>query len=114
MQPIVSPWLLYLVGLCGSIHTSIVVLEAIICIIVIFTIPCIVESNDEKDIRRYTKNLKIFIISFIVLGIINCIIPTKEVALQMLAASVVTPDNIQAVQGNIVDFISEVAEVIKQ
>ena len=114
MQPIVSPWLLYLVGLCESIHTSIVVLEAIICIIVIFTIPCIVEANDEKDIRSYIKNLKIFIISFVVFGVINCIIPTKETALQMLAASVVTPDNIQAVQGNIVDFISEVAKAITQ
>ena len=112
MTPIVSPWLLYLVGLCDSIHTCIVVLEGIL-LAIIFTILFVVDSDNE-DTSSYIKNLKIFIISFVVFGVINCIIPTKETALQMLAASVVTPDNIQAVQGNIVDFISEVAKAVKQ
>lgn len=113
MTPIVSPWLLYLVGLCGSIHKCFVVLEGILALAIIFTIPFVVDSDNE-DTSSYIKNLKIFIISFVVFGVINCIIPTKETALQMLAASVVTPDNIQAVQGNIVDFISEVVKAIKQ
>ena len=31
----------------------------------------------------------------------------------MLALQYVTPDNIQAVQGNIVDFVGQIAEAVK-
>ena len=53
-----SPWLLYLVGLCGSIHTCIVVLEGILALAIIFTIfiedrlPKI--TNDEY-FKRYSE-----------------------------------------------------------
>lgn len=114
MTPIVSPWLLYLIGLCDRIHNCIFVVEAILVLAIFLTIACMVNPYDGEDTSKYNRNLKIFIVSFIVLGVINCIVPSQETALQMLAASVVTPDNIQAVQGNIVDFISEVAKAIKQ
>lgn len=50
----------------------------------------------------------------IVMLLLSAFIPDRQTAYTMLAASVITPDNIQAVQGNIVDFITNVAKSIQE
>lgn len=41
------------------------------------------------------------------------VIPDKETCLAMLAVYYITPDNIQTVQGNIVDFVEQLANAVK-
>ncbi len=67
-------------------------------------------GNDEHE----TKVFKILFIVFLVATIFLVILPTRDTMLTMLALYYVTPDNIQAVQGNIVDFVSQIAQAVKE
>jgi hypothetical protein len=40
-------------------------------------------------------------------------IPSKDTLLAMLAMQYITPDNIQMVQGNIVEFIKQISEAVQ-
>ena len=40
-------------------------------------------------------------------------IPNKETMITMIAASYITPDNIQMTQGNIVEFIKQISEAVQ-
>ena len=67
----------------------------------------------ESDKKRYIKIGKYLIVIFAVLSFLAVVIPDKETCLAMLAAYYITPDNIQAVQGNIVDFVGQLANAVK-
>ena len=63
----------------------------------------------EVDIKKWVKRGLISLgISFIPV----LLIPDKDTCLTMLALYYVTPDNIMAVQGNIVDFVGKLAEAV--
>lgn len=63
----------------------------------------------EVDIKKWVKRGLISIgISFIPV----LLIPDKDTCLTLLALYYVTPDNIMAVQGNIVDFVGKLAEAV--
>ena len=63
----------------------------------------------EVDIKKWVKRGLISLgISFIPV----LLIPDKNTCLTMLALYYVTPDNIMAVQGNIVDFVGKLAEAV--
>ena len=67
----------------------------------------------ESDKKRYIKIGKYLIVIFAVLSFLAVVIPDKETCLAMLAVYYITPDNIQAVQGNIVDFVGQLANAVK-
>lgn len=63
----------------------------------------------EVDIKKWVKRGLISIgISFIPV----LLIPDKDTCLTLLALYYVTPDNIMAVQGNIVDFVGKLTEAV--
>ena len=63
----------------------------------------------EVDIKKWVKRGLISLgISFIPV----LLIPDENTCLTMLALYYVTPDNIMAVQGNIVDFVGKLAEAV--
>ena len=63
----------------------------------------------EVDIKKWVKRGLISLgIGFIPV----LLIPDKDTCLTMLALYYVTPDNIMAVQGNIVDFVGKLAEAV--
>ena len=63
----------------------------------------------EVDIKKWVKRGLISAgISFIPV----LLIPDKDTCLTLLALYYVTPDNIMAVQGNIVDFVGKLAEAV--
>ena len=73
---------------------------------------CLIGILDEvPETREWVKPVKIVAIVSI-LGLI--LIPTKEDMLAMLALSYVTPDNIQLVQDNIVDFITKIVDACRR
>lgn len=112
MEPIINPWLIYAVNMCGDFKV-LAMMAAIIFVfpIVILGIECTMVSESDK--KLYMKIEKYLIGIFFVLLFIATVIPTKETCLAMLAAYYITPDNIQAVQGNIVDFVEQLANAVK-
>lgn len=107
MEPIISPWWFYLVGIVGYVGMALKIgALALGSLAVIVVLDC-----DEES----TKKLCIWTgVIAIVMLLLSAFIPDRQTAYTMLAASVITPDNIQAVQGNIVDFIANVAKSMQE
>lgn len=84
MEPIISPWIIYALHVFDKVY-----------------IAC------QKKINKIL--LKIAAISAIVL----IIVPDKDTLIAMMATSYITPDNIQAAQGNVVEFIRQIIEVVQ-
>ena len=113
MEPIINPWLIYAVNMCGSLKEVATIIAILIILpILIIGVSTTMEVNKE-DKEFYIRIEKYLIGAFVVLLFLAVAIPTKETCLAMLAAYYITPDNIQAVQGNIVDFVEQLANAVK-
>lgn len=107
MEPIISPWWFYLIGITGYVGWTLKIGALLLGFIaVIIGLDC-----DEESTKKICL---VMAISAVVMLFISAFIPDKQTAYTMLAASVITPDNIQAVQGNIVDFIANVAKSMQE
>ena len=114
MEPIISPWLIYFAAVVESFRSACILL-LFICIAV--SIVICMEINDTYDIKylvKYKCWLKRSIALCIIFGMLVILLPTKEMCMAMIAASYATTDNIQAVQGNIIDFIAKLTEAVSQ
>ena len=111
MDFVVDPRILYgLYVLTMLRNTAIGMILVSLFIIIIAGIYSIDDYEEyEVDIKKWVKRGLISIgISFIPV----LLIPDKDTCLTMLALYYVTPDNIMAVQGNIVDFVGKLAEAV--
>lgn len=107
MEPIISPWWFYLVGIVGYVGMALKIgALSLSSLAVIVVLDC--EEESTKKLCIWTG------VTAIVMLLLSAFIPDRQTAYTMLAASVITPDNIQAVQGNIVDFIANVAKSMQE
>lgn len=115
MTPIISPWIFYWIDVCDKLNKFAVSASGAI-ITVGFIAVAWYFLDDEHDgtwkRNRMRKLAKPVLAFAVICGLIVGFVPTKETSMMMLAASVVTPDNIAAAQGNIIDFISKVADAM--
>lgn len=125
MEPIINPWIFYAINVVCNLHFITGLLGTLsFGAIIVLVIYWVFTSDDKwnesaKENKRlaakWAKRLGVF---FIVDTAIGIFIPSKETMITMLVSNYVTPDNIQIVQGNIVDFtkqlVSAVAEGINQ
>lgn len=92
MEPIISPWIFYLMNLAdgfraaGYVITLVAFMAGVISLVV---------YNIDKGGLLPWKYLKWFIIAFAAGGAISIFIPSQEVITKMLVASFITPDNIE-------------------
>lgn len=111
-EPIINPWIFYFIDL----STSIVVASTFLAILsIILTIVCFVVYNetynqDTKDkTKKYSKNLGIAFIIFLVL---STFIPSKETCYKMLIASNITKENITTTGEAINEVLDKAVEKI--
>lgn len=106
---IISPWIFYLIGIAESIGLCLFMFGLII--VVGGGIGLMIHSSDNK-----LHKPSIFFISIgCIFLILNSLIPSEKTCYQMLAASLVTKDNIEYVTEtgkDIVDYICESAGII--
>lgn len=105
MEPIISTWLIYAVDILSKLQ-SISIIVTIASMVVFFGV--LFEDDVDKSLRN--KLLKCSSIAFIICGLLALLIPDKDT---MIALSYITPDNIQLVQENIVDFVKRIAQAVK-
>ena len=109
MEPIISPWVIYAVHVLNSVHD-------LCCGIFIFsfigTILSVIVGLMEDE-EKGLKIVKILAVITVVNTIIVIIIPSKDILLTMIATSYITTDNIQSVQGNVVEFIRQISEAVQ-
>ena len=99
MEPIISPWIFYLLGFIDDVNVVCaiaIVAEAIVAAIVFMAL-----IFSEGDTWEWTKKaIKPFLFISIPTILIGLFVPTSETVYKMIAASFVTPDNINlAVDG---------------
>lgn len=110
MEPIINPWIVYAIDMISklSVVAFIMVIASLVGML-IFAMNDSTYGNNEQE----NKIFKILIVVLLVATVFLVILPSKDTMLTMLALYYVTPDNIQAVQGNIVDFVNQIAHAVK-
>lgn len=100
MEPIVSPWLIYVIEMLGSLRILMGVLAFLGFVSFIFMFPAATfEFSDvtEEDRQFYRRKLWIPTTVLLTSIVIAVLLPSREAAYKMLMASYVTPNNIHTV-----------------
>ena len=131
MDPIVSPWLIYLISVINSIRIFAFILG------LVFSIPlliyfvydffnCINENilftyqldEYEELKKRNSKQIKKYFILCLTFILVGLLIPSKETLITMLIANVITPDNInmsnELIKHNVQDYVNIIVDGINK
>lgn len=111
MEPIINPWVFYFINVLDRLSTGIAI-GMFVCIAVITFAGMAYYDYDATDVtkRRSVKMIKVAVILFTLFGAVQIGFPDKRTMYQMLAASYVTPANIETVQNNVVDLVRQIAD----
>lgn len=115
MEPIISPALIYLIHMINAIYgLSIFILfvSAFTMVMSPLIADCICEDYEEEG-KVMRKIIKICAILVVMCIILIMFIPDKKTVYAMIAASVITPDNISITEDHITELISKIAEAVK-
>ena len=102
MNPIISPLWFYLIG----IGTGIQILLGIVGGVIAYY-----DYNHESTLKIIKISKKYFMIGLMI-GFFAVLIPSKETCYQMIAATVVTPNNIEIVGETTTDIIDYIIESV--
>ena len=110
MEPIISPWVIYAVHIMESVR----VVAIIMAVGYTMILPLVwmfedMNGGNEKFVTFMLRQKWYLIVSLVLL----VVIPTKEDILSMIALYYITPDNVQAVQGNVLEFIRQISEAVQ-
>ena len=120
MKPIISPIWFYLVNLFSKVgdFAMALIIGGIILIVLFAICLFIVETEgdfeSEEERRRCYGYLKKGIITIIVVGVLYCAVPSETTCYKMMAAQVVTSDNIATVGKTGEDIINYIVESVKE
>ena len=114
MNPIISPVWFYLIHVSNMINVlSLFVLVISIVGLVMLVAGEVDSYPDEEENRRITKKyVKTCIIAMIICSLVLTLVPNERTVYMMLAASVVTPDNIAGGEEHIVNLITNIVNAI--
>ena len=114
MNPIISPIWFYLIHVSNMIHViSIFVLVISIVGLVMLVAGAVDFYPDEEENRRITKKyVKICITVMIMCSLVLTLVPNTKTMYMMIAASVVTTDNIVGGEEHIVNLITNIVNAI--
>lgn len=114
MEPIISPWIIYIFSIILNISfvLKLVATLSLFCICVLFVF--LIEEKTKEDILTIMNWMKKLFIISIICGILLIFIPDRHTLLTMLTLNSINPDNIQLVQGNVVDFINQIMDSVNK
>lgn len=122
MEPIISPWTIYLINLTYNISQLLLAISTM-CLIfsVAATLILIFSYGDyeyeEKLCNKCIKFLKYSIPIMFITATINTFIPSRDVMIAMVVSSYITPDNLyganEAIKANLQDYINIIVNGIK-
>ena len=131
MDPIVSPWLIYLISVINSIRIFAFIIGLVFSIpLLIYFVSdffnCINENiifsyqldEYEELKKRNSKQIKKYFILCLTFILVGLLIPSKETLITMLIANTITPDNInmsnEIVKHNIQDYVNIIVDGINK
>lgn len=105
MNPIISPIWIYLIGISTGVQNTLLIAGGVILAsIIAFTL------FEDLDILKRICSIKKLFFTGLLLIFLAVLTPSEKTCYAMLAASVITPDNIETVgetSKDIVDYIIE-------
>ena len=114
MNPIIPPSWIYLIHVANTIYDlSIFVLMVSIVTLLLLGIGFAMDPPDSEKIKKYViKALKICSVTIIVSVLVLVLVPDKKTMYAMIAASMITPDNISGVEEHVIDIITNIANAV--
>ena len=107
MEPIVSPFSIYMISVLGQIKDITFFITAFcIALLIIYL------HKYRWSIRDTYEYHRTIVWVMIVCWIVNMVIPSSQTAADMLVASYVTPDNIKHSGGDLLQYVERLANVI--
>lgn len=126
MEPIISPVLIYLIGVSSNVQwlcsllASVAIAFAILTSVIYFVneMDAYGYDDDTRYVRLCRKIIKYSLICAVILGIIASLIPSKAVVTAMIVANYITPDNLQGtndvIKSNLQDYVNIIVEAINK
>ena len=120
MKPIISPIWFYLVNLfskAGDFAMALIIGGIILTVLFAIFLLVVETEGDfesEEERKRWYGYLKKGIITIIAVGVLYCAVPSETTCYKMMAAQVVTPDNIATVGKTGEDIINYIVESVKE
>ena len=112
MEPIISPVWIYLINLASTIHSLSICIWTASLFIGLFVFIGAIEFDGPDSEKSRRRCLKIFAIIMLVCFILLVLIPNKQTMYAMLAASIITPDNISGSEEHLIDLTTKIANII--
>lgn len=116
MQPIINPFIFYLISVFGNLKIVSIIMIAITTVALFITLILWVFFEGYFS-DNFIKAIKITFIIMVIFLLLSIFIPSQETCYQMLVASAVTPDNLEIIKDtgiSIGDYIIENAKDIIQ
>ena len=123
MEPIISPWTIYLINLTYNISQLLLAISTM-CLIfsVAATLILIFSYGDyeyeEKLCNKCIKFIKYSIPIMFITATIHTFIPSRDVMIAMVVSSYITPDNLyganEVIKANLQDYINIIVEAINR
>ena len=107
MEPLVSPFSIYMIAVLGQIKSITFIITA--CCIGLFIGHLCKNNLNIKD--TYDKHV-VLVWVMITCWVVNIVVPDSRTAADMLVASYVTPDNIKMSGGDLLQYVERLANVI--
>lgn len=107
MEPIVSPWIIYLFSILTKLNTVSFVVAIFSWAIVFFLAMNRLMFDENKF------NYKNAIIVSIIATMLAILIPDEKTMLTMLTLSFITPDNVVIAEDHVIDLITKIMDAVK-
>ena len=116
MEPIISPWLIWLLGVLNAlkfVSITFLIIGVLSLIIIISVLLTVREDLEITTIKLFNKTIKALIIitSISILSVL--FIPDKDITEKMIISNYITEDNINTVSENTKEAIDYIFDKIE-
>ena len=117
MDPIISPLWIYLIHLADAIYNLAVagIFTGIASLMLLFVERTQYDADipdEAKKVSRINRWMRVSITATIICIVVLVVVPDKKTVYEMLAASMITPDNISSVENHAIDLIKKIANAV--
>ena len=109
MEPIVSPWIIYLFSILTKLNIVAFSIAVFSWVSIFFIFLNKIIYGDDLEIEF---NYKIAVIVAVIATTIVILIPTEKTMLAMLTLSFITPDNVVIAENHISELVTKIMEVV--
>lgn len=113
MEPIIPAWIIYACAFLQNLDCALGILMFGSFFLIFFIYPDEINRTPEK-IARWDNMKKPLVILFLVCLFLKVFIPTEKQMYAMIAANLITPDNIGMTKDGIVDILEEISKAVKE